>query len=78
MHSYGQPWFYYTLGVVLAIVGFRLKTLNVELKIAGVSQEQILSGEKAVLYDLLHVINERRLYSKNNLPEINESTHESQ
>jgi len=68
MYSYGQPWFYYILGVILAIVGFRLKTLNVELKIAGLSQEQILSGEKVVLYDLLQIINERRFHYKSKIP----------
>lgn len=69
MYSYGQPWYYYILGVVLAIIGFRSKKLNVELKISGISQEQILSGGKAVLYDLLQVINERRFQSKSNLPD---------
>jgi hypothetical protein len=78
MYSDSQPWFYYAVGVVLAIVGFRSKTLNVELKIVGASQEQILSGGKAVLYDLLQVTNERRFHSKSNLPEVSEPTHESQ
>lgn len=69
MYSYGQPWFYYILGVVLAIIGFRSKTLNVEFKITGVSQGQILSGRKKVLHDLLQVINERRFQSKTNIPD---------
>lgn len=58
-------WFYYILGVVLIIIGFRRKTTSIKLSVAGLTEEPVLSGHKDKIDALFRLINEHRFNLSN-------------
>ena len=74
MYSYGVPWFYYILGLILGIVGYLSKTLSIKLSVAGLSEDQILSGNKVTLNSLFQLLNERRFQLTSDIPMKSKST----
>lgn len=58
-------WFFIILGVFLITLGFLRKTPSIKLSVAGVSEKQVLSGDKDTIDALFRLINERRFNLSN-------------
>jgi hypothetical protein len=70
LYGYGSDgslggWFYYVLGAVLIIVGYRWKTPSIKFRVAGLTGEQVLSGKKDTVDALFRLLNERRFNPSN-------------
>jgi len=70
LYGYGDDdsfggWFYYVLGAILFIIGYRQLTSGIKFRVAGLPEEQVLSGQKDTINALFRVLNERRFSPTN-------------
>lgn len=62
-------WFYYIIGGILIILGLLWTSPSIKFNVAGISEEQVLSGKKDKIDKLFKLVNERRFNQSNINPE---------